>query len=52
MELLDAVTINTGKRGRRRTRLKVLAADQAYDARALHQEIRKRGIRAQMLKRV
>jgi IS5 family transposase len=52
MPLLDAVTINTGKRGRPRKRPKVLAADKAYDSKALRQQLRRRGIRAQLPKRV
>ena len=52
MPLLDAVTIKTGKRGRPRTRPKVLAADKGYDANALRQPLRQRGIRAQLPKRV
>ena len=50
--LLDAVTIKTGKRGRPRKRLKVLAADKGYDSKALRQQLRRRGIRAQLPKRV
>jgi len=52
MPLLDAVTINTGKRGRPRKRLKVLAADKGYDSKALRQRVRQRGIRPQLPKRV
>jgi hypothetical protein len=52
MPLLDAVTIKTGKCGRPRKRPKVLAADKGYDARALRQQLRRRGIRAQWPKRV
>ena len=50
--LLDAVKVRTGQRGRPRKRLKVIAADKGYDAKALRQKLRKRGIRAQMPKRV
>jgi len=50
--LLDAVKVHTGKRGRPRTRLKVIATDKGYDAKALRQTLRKRGIRAQLPKRV
>jgi IS5 family transposase len=46
MPLVDAVTITTGKRGRPRKRPRVLAADQGYDAKALRQQLRQRGIRA------
>jgi hypothetical protein len=52
MPLLDAVTINTGKRGRPRKRPQVLAADKGYDSKALCQQLRRRGIRAQLPKRV
>src|ERR671933_2752645 len=50
--LLDAVKIRTGKQGRPRKRLQVIATDKGYDAKALWQTIRKRGIRAQLPKRV
>jgi len=50
--LLDAVKVRTGTRGRPRTRLKVLATDKGYDAKALRQRLRRRGIRAQIPKRV
>jgi hypothetical protein len=50
--LLDSLHIRTGKRGRPRKRLKVLAADKGYDATDLRQRLRTRGIRPQMLKRV
>ena len=52
LPLLDAVKIRTGKRGRPRKRLKVVATDKGYDAKALRQQLRKRGIRAQIPKRV
>jgi hypothetical protein len=50
--LLDAVKVRTGKRGRPRKRLKVIATDKGYDAKALRQTLRKRGMRAQLPKRV
>src|SRR6185295_13843684 len=50
--LLDAVKIRTGKRGRPRKRLTVIATDKGYEAKALRQTLRKRGIRAQVPKRV
>src|SRR5215471_3921799 len=50
--LLDAVKVHTGKRGRPRKRLKVIATDKGYDAKALRQQLRKGGIRAQIPKRV
>ncbi len=42
--LLDAVSIG-GKRGRRRTRLRVIAGDKGYDGRAIARRIRKRGMK-------
>jgi IS5 family transposase len=50
--LLDAVKVRTGTRGRPRKRLKVIATDKGYDAKALRQQLRQRGIRAQIPKRV
>jgi transposase len=50
--LLDALHVHTGQRGRPRKRLKVLAADKGYDAKALRHRLRKRGIRPQIPKRV
>ena len=52
LPLLDAVQVRTGKRGRPRKRLKVIATDKGYDAKGLRQQLRKRGIRAQIPKRV
>jgi IS5 family transposase len=52
LPLLDTLHIRTGKRGRPRKRLKVLAADQGYDAKDLRQRLRRRGIRPQIPKRV
>jgi transposase len=52
MPLLDALHIRTGKRGRPRKRLKVLAMDKGYDAKALRHGLRRRGIRPQIPKRV
>ena len=52
LPLLDAVQGRPGKRGRPRKRLKVIATDKGYDAKALRQQLRKRGIRAQIPKRV
>jgi Transposase DDE domain len=48
---LDTLRIRTGKRGRPRKRLKVLAADKGYDAKDLRNRLRKRGIRPQIPKR-
>src|ERR671939_2198676 len=50
--LLDAVKVRTGKRGRPRKRLQVIATDKGYDAQALRQQLRNRGMRAQIPKRV
>jgi IS5 family transposase len=50
--LLNAVHIRTGKRGRPRKRLKVVATDKGYDAKVLRQRLRKRGMRPQIPKRV
>ena len=52
LPLLDAVKIRTGKRGRPRKRLQVIATEKGYDAKALREKLRKRGIRAQLPKRV
>ena len=52
LPLLDAVRLRTGKQGRPRKRPKVLAADKGYDAKALRLQVRQRGIRAQIPKRV
>ena len=52
LPLLDAVKIRTGKRGRPRKRLHVITTDKGYDAKALREKLRKRGIRAQIPKRV
>ncbi len=50
--LLEAVIVRTGKRRRPRKRLEILATDKGYDAKALRQKLRQRGIRAQIPKRV
>ena len=50
--LRAAVKVHTGNRGRPRTRLKVIATDKGYAAKARRQQLRKRGIRAQIPKRV
>jgi transposase len=52
LPLLDAVKIRTGQRGRPRKRPQVIATDKGYDAKALRQQLRKRGIRPQLPKRV
>jgi Transposase DDE domain len=52
LPLLDAVKIRTGNRGRPRKRLRVIATEKGYDAKALREKLRKRGIRAQIPKRV
>ena len=50
--LLDTLHIRTGKRGRPRQRLKVLAMEKGYDAKDLRHCLRRRGIRPQIPKRV
>jgi transposase len=52
LPLLDAVCLRTGKPGRPRTRPRVLATDKGDDAKALRLQLRRRGIRAQIPKRV
>jgi hypothetical protein len=52
LPFLEAVKVRTGRRGRPRKCLKVIATDKGYDAQALRQQLRKRGIRAQLPKRV
>ena len=48
----EAVKRRTGPRGRPRQRLQVIATATGYDATALRQKLRQRGIRAQLPKRV
>jgi hypothetical protein len=50
--LLDSLHVRTGKQGRPRKRLRVLAADKGYDAQDLRRRLRTRGIRPQLPKRV
>jgi hypothetical protein len=50
--LLDALHIRTGKRGRPRKRLKVLATDKGYDAKNFRHHLRTRGIQPKISKRV
>jgi IS5 family transposase len=50
--LLDTLPVRTGQQGRPRKRFKVLAADQGYDAKDLRHRLRRRGLRAQIPKRV
>src|SRR5919199_4551377 len=52
LPLLEAIKVRTGKRGRPRKQLTVIATDKGYDAKALRQQLRNRGIRAQLPKRV
>jgi transposase len=52
LPFLEAGKVRTGHRGRPRTRLKAMATDKGYAAQALRQQLRKRGIRAQLPKRV
>jgi len=51
LPLLDAVKVKTGRPGRPRKRVKVLAGDKGYEARWLSSKLRKRGIRPQLLKK-
>jgi hypothetical protein len=52
LPLPDTLRIRTGKRGRPRQRVKVVAAAKGYDAKDLRQRRRRRGIRPQLLTRV
>jgi hypothetical protein len=52
LPLLDALRLRTGQWGRPRTQLRVIAADQGYDAKTLRHQLRRRGIRPQLPKRV
>ena len=52
VHLLDSIHVETGKVGRPRKRIKVLAGDKGYDSSELRQILRKRGIRPQLPKRV
>jgi hypothetical protein len=52
LPLLDAVKVHIGTRGHPRQRLKAIATDKGYDAKAHRQKLRQRGIRAQIPKRV
>jgi len=52
VQLLEAVKLRPGQRGWPRKRFTVIATDKGYDAKALRQIVRKRGIRAQLPKRV
>ena len=50
--LIDSIKVKTGKRGRPRKRLKVIAADKGYDCQKQRAALRRRGIRPQLPKRV
>jgi Transposase DDE domain len=52
LPLLDPIHLRTGHPGRPRKRPKVLATAKGYDAKALRQKLRQRGIRAQIPKRI
>jgi Transposase DDE domain len=52
MPRLETLHIRTGKRGRPRKRLKVLAMDKGDDAKDLRHRLRRRGIRPQSPKRL
>jgi hypothetical protein len=51
LPLLDALRVRTGKRGRPRKRLQVLATAKGDDAKDLRHRLRRRGIRPQIPKR-
>jgi hypothetical protein len=48
----EAVYLRTGKRCRPRKQPKVIITDKGYDAQALRQQLRTRGIQAQISKRI
>jgi IS5 family transposase len=48
LPLLDAVHIRTGRQGRPRKRLRILAAEKGYDAQDLRRRLRTRGMRPQL----
>ena len=52
LPLLDKIKLKTLRRGRPRKRIKVLAADKGYDSKQKRADLRKRGIRPQIPKRV
>ena len=52
LPLIDSIKIQTGKRGRPKKRLAVLAADKGYDSQEKRAALRQRGIRPQFPKRV
>jgi hypothetical protein len=52
LPLLAAIHLRTGQRERPRKRPKVIVTDKGYDATDLRQQLRTRGIRAQIPKRV
>jgi len=52
LTLLDDINPKTCKAGRPRKRIKVLAGDKGYDSSELRKNLRKRGIRPQLHKRI
>ena len=52
LPFLEAVKVRTGRRGRPRTGLQGIATEKGYDAQALRPQLRQRGLRAQLPKRV
>ena len=52
LPLPDLINLKTGKVGRPRKRIRVLAGDKGYDSSKVRQKVRKRGIRPQFPKRV
>ena len=52
IRLIDSIQLQTGKRGRPRKRMKVLAADKGDDCQQKRLQLRRRGIRPQFPKRI
>ena len=52
IKMLDGIEIQTGRRGRPKTRPKQLAADKGYDSKELRRELRSRGVRPEIPHRV
>lgn len=50
--LLDAVYVKTGRRGRPKQRPQQLQGDRGYDAQAVRQQVRQRGIQPRISRRV
>jgi IS5 family transposase len=52
LKLIDDIHPGTGRVGRPRKRIRVLAGDKGYDSSELRKHVRKRGIRPQLPKRI